>query len=53
MVIKEDLFLHYSLQVRVLLWWQGTCGIFLFELVDLGIEQFPLFATGLQITIQL
>lgn len=52
MVIKKDLYLHYSLQVWVLLWWQGSCGIFLFELVDLGIEQFPLFASGLQITIQ-
>lgn len=48
--VKKDLFLYYSLQMRVLLWWQGTCGIFLFELVDLGIEQFPLLATGLQIT---
>jgi len=52
MAFKKVLFLHYSLQVSVLLWWQETCGIFLFELFDLGIERFPLLATGLQITTQ-
>lgn len=36
MSIEKDLFHHYSLQVAVLLWWQGNCGIFLFERVHLG-----------------
>lgn len=39
MVIKIDLCLHDSLQVRFF-WWQKTWGVLLFELVDLGVEQF-------------